>query len=134
MRRSTNVQIGSGFLQIQNRARQLLLRLQREVRVREAELRRLREEESKIAILAGQRSVAANKSARSPSAKSGGRVNWRVVLQKLPPQFKAADIRAVPGLRDKRPSDVSAAITRWIDAKMVKRKTRGLYLRVSAKK
>ena len=35
--------------------------------------------------------------------------------------------------KDKRPSEVFAAITRWIDAKMVKRKSRGVYERVNGK-
>jgi hypothetical protein len=33
-------------------------------------------------------------------------------------------------MKDKRSSEVFAAIARWIDAKMVKRKKRGLYERV----
>ena len=45
-------------------------------------------------------------------------------------QFKASHIRAVPMTKDKRPSEVFAAIARWIDAKMVKRKERGLYERI----
>ncbi len=48
-------------------------------------------------------------------------------------QFKASHIRAVPMTKDKRPSEVFAAITRWIDAKMVKRKSRGVYERVNGK-
>jgi hypothetical protein len=73
--------------------------------------------------------------ARGPRAASGGggggggggRINWRSVLAQLPKQFKASNVRQVRGLKDKRPSEIFAAITRWIEAGLAKRKTRGLY-------
>jgi len=58
------------------------------------------------------------------------RINWTEVLNKLPKQFKASDIRAVRGLRDKRSSEIFAAITRWIDGGAVKRRDRGMYERL----
>jgi hypothetical protein len=58
-----------------------------------------------------------------------GRINWRTVLGQLPKQFKASDIRKLRGLKDKRPSEIFAAITRWIEASLVKRKARGQYER-----
>ena len=73
---------------------------------------------------------------RAPSAGAaapsvgGGRINWRTVLQQMPKQFKASDVRGVRGLKGKRPSEIFAAITRWIDAGMAKRKARGVYERV----
>ena len=39
-------------------------------------------------------------------------------------------MRSVRGLKDKRPSEIFAAITRWIDAGNVKRRGRGTYERV----
>ncbi len=60
---------------------------------------------------------------------SGKRINWGAVLRQLPKQFKASNIRQVRGLKDKRPSEIFAAITRWIEAGSVKRKARGLYER-----
>ncbi|HUY38213.1 MAG TPA: hypothetical protein VMV13_05250 [Candidatus Binataceae bacterium] len=60
----------------------------------------------------------------------GGRINWREILSQLPKQFKASDVRGVRGLKGKRPSEIFAAITRWIDGGMAKRKARGLYERV----
>jgi hypothetical protein len=54
-------------------------------------------------------------------------------LDKLPKEFKASHIRAVPRIKDKWPSEVFTAITRWIDAKIVKRKSRGVYERVNRK-
>jgi hypothetical protein len=35
----------------------------------------------------------------------------------------------VRGLKSKRPSEIFAAITRWIDAGLAKRKKRGIYER-----
>jgi hypothetical protein len=40
-------------------------------------------------------------------------------------------VRKVRGLKDKRSSEIFAAITRWIDAGAVKRRGRGTYERVS---
>jgi hypothetical protein len=55
------------------------------------------------------------------------------VLEQLPKQFKASQIRIVRGLKNKRSSEISAAITRWMEAGAVKRKKRGLYERVQQK-
>jgi hypothetical protein len=57
------------------------------------------------------------------------RINWGDVLDKLPKQFKASDIRSVRGLKDKRSSEIFAAITRWIEGGSVKRRDRGIYER-----
>jgi hypothetical protein len=46
---------------------------------------------------------------------------------------KVSQIRAVRGLKDKRSSEIFAAITRWMEAGSVKRKKRGLYERVQQK-
>jgi hypothetical protein len=43
-------------------------------------------------------------------------------------------VRPVSAVKHKRPSERFAAISRWIDAKMVKRKSRGIYERVNKKK
>jgi hypothetical protein len=62
--------------------------------------------------------------------KEAGRVNWQAVLERLPRQFRASQVRTVRGLKNKRPSEIFAAITRWTEAGSVKRKERGLYERV----
>jgi hypothetical protein len=49
-------------------------------------------------------------------------------LEQLPRQFKASDIRQVRGIKDKRSSELFAAITRWIEAGSVKKKARGAYV------
>ncbi len=133
MLRSTARQVSSALHQIQGKARQVLRRLDQEIRAKEAELRRLRDDRVKLVAFAGQRSAAVSRSNRSASGRLGDRINWRAVLDKLPKEFKASHIRAVPRIKDKWPSEVFAAITRWIDAKIVKRKSRGVYERVNRK-
>lgn len=122
---------GSAFDQLQQQARNLLSTLRREIRAKEAELERLRNDEARLGTVTG-RIPAAGRAARvQRGGASGGRINWRNVLEQLPKQFKASDVRGVRGLREKRPSEIFAAVTRWIDAGMVKRKARGVYERAS---
>ncbi|MGH8011017.1 MAG: hypothetical protein ACREDR_48080 [Blastocatellia bacterium] len=117
----------SAFRQVQQQARTLLMNLHKEIRAKEAELRRLKEEESSLVQLTGR--VA--RGAGEDGASRSGRIDWRAVLNQLPKQFNASNIRSVRGLKAKRPSEIFAAITRWIDAGMVKRKSRGVYERVA---
>lgn len=123
---------GSAFRQVQQQARSLLIQLRKEIRDREAELARLKDEEETLDRLTGERGAGQVRVAagRRTSAGGAGRINWRNVLKQLPKQFKASNIRQVRGLKDKRPSEIFAAITRWIEAGLVKRKARGIYERV----
>ncbi len=124
--------VASAFRQVQDQARSLLSNLRKEIRAKEAELERLKNEEVSLSRLTGsapaQGAVAGRVSRRGGAGR--GRIDWRVILEQLPKQFKAAQIREIRGLKEKRPSEIFAAITRWIDAGMVKRKDRGLYERV----
>jgi hypothetical protein len=127
----TNTGGSSAFTQVQAQARELLAKLRSDIRAKDGELRRLRQEEGKLAALTGQPGMAAaNGSVGTGRRGARARINWGDVLSKLPKQFKASDIRAVRGLRDKRSSEIFAAITRWIDGGMVKRRDRGMYERV----
>jgi hypothetical protein len=131
-RRRSDGGVGSAFNQLQKQARTYLMTLRKEIRAKEAELERLKQDESRLGSLTGR--VSANAGAgRAPRAQrtGGGRINWRTVLGQLPKQFKASDVRGVRGLKNKRPSEIFAAVTRWIEAGMVKRKARGLYERAS---
>jgi len=106
----------------------LLGNLRTQVRNKENELARLKEEETRLSqLLGGSAKVAA---APASGGAGRGRINWGVVLKQMPKQFKASDVRKVRGLKHKRPSEIFAAITRWIDAGTAKRKTRGSYERV----
>jgi len=105
--------------------------LRKEILAKETELRRLKEEESRLSLLIGrQASSASAKSLSERTTIRGGRVNWRAVLEQLPRQFKAADVRLVRGLKGKRPSEVFAAITRWIEMGSARRKARGVYEKI----
>ena len=120
----------SAFTQVQTQARELLAKLRTDIRTKDAELRRLRQEESKLAALTGQASMTTIDGGMGVGRGARTRINWGDILAKLPKQFKASDIRAVRGLRDKRSSEIFAAITRWIEGGMVKRRDRGMYERL----
>jgi hypothetical protein len=126
--------VTSAFERIQRQAQSLLSGLQTQIRAKENELRRLLEQETHLSGLLGGAKKGKRKG-RKPAAPrptgggGGGRINWREVLNQLPKQFKASDIRKVRGLQNKRPSEIFAAITRWIDGGMAKRKSRGIYER-----
>jgi hypothetical protein len=131
MPRSTKSGSGSAFGQFQQQARGLLATLRKEIRIKEAELERLKEDESRLGMVTGRVSAAGRTARAARGARSGGRINWRTVLEQLPKQFKASDVRGVRGLKEKRPSEIFAAVTRWINTGAVKRKSRGLYERAS---
>jgi hypothetical protein len=122
----------SAIRQVQRQAGSVLGKLRKDIRTLEIELARLKRDEESLGRLAG-RGGAGGGAARGPRAAAagggggGGRINWRNVLAQLPKQFKASNVRQLRGLKDKRPSEIFAAITRWIDAGLAKRKTRGLY-------
>jgi hypothetical protein len=122
-------QVPSTLQQIQKQARELVAGLHNEIRAIETDLRRLKDEESQLARLAGRGDevrAAPNGTARS----GGGRVKWGTVLEQMPQQFKAADVGKVRSVKGKRSSEIFAGISRWVEAGAVKRKKRGLYERV----
>jgi len=132
-RRSNSEASTSAFRRVQQQARSLVVSLRKEIRAKEAELKRLKLEESSLGRLTGRVAGVVSASAgAAPRGRriGGGRIDWSAVLSQLPKQFKASHIRAVRGLKSKRPSEIFAAITRWIEAGTVKRKARGAYERV----
>ena len=116
----------SAFQQVQQQARTLLLNLRKDIRAKESVLSKLKQEEARLGSLIGN----GGRGTKAVSGGPRGRVNWRTVLSALPKQFKASDVRDVRGLKGKRPSEIFAAITRWIEAGAAKRKARGVYERV----
>ncbi len=130
MPRSAKTQSTSAFGQFRKRAHELLVNLRSEISSKQAVLRRLEEEESKLSALIGPRGTYRAK----PTARGGSggtaRINWRTVLEQLPKQFRASNVRTVRGLKNKQPSEIFAAISRWTESGAVKRKDRGLYERV----
>jgi hypothetical protein len=131
--RTTSTQITSAFSRMQKQARELVVGVRRELRSKEADLRRLKKEESQLSTITGQRGTEEAKLASGGSAGATARIHWGTVLEQLPKQFKASQIRTVRGLKNKRSSEIFAAITRWMEAGAVKRKKRGLYKRVQQK-
>ena len=125
-RKNSSGGAASAFQQVQRQARTLLLNLRKEIRLKESVLSKLKQEEARLGSLIG----GGSRSAKAISSGPRGRVNWRAVLSALPKQFKASDVRDVRGLKGKRPSEIFAAITRWIDAGSAKRKARGVYEKV----
>jgi hypothetical protein len=132
-RRKGSASTVSAIRQVRRQAGTVLAKLRKDIRAMEAELARLKHDEDLWERLAG-RGSARGAVARAPRAASaggggggGGRINWRSVLAQLPKQFKASNVRQIRGLKDKRPSEIFAAITRWIEAGLAKRKTRGVY-------
>lgn len=125
-RKKTSRGGASAFQQVQRQARTLLVNLRKDIRLKESILSKLKQEEARLGSLIGGRRGAS----KAVSSGPRGRVNWRIVLSALPKQFKAADVREVRGLKGKRPSEIFAAITRWIDAGAARRKARGVYERV----
>jgi len=127
----TGREMTSRLGQVQKQAQQLLTNLRKEIRSKEDELRRLKEEDAKLSGFAGV-SVNGGRGAATSraTASTGARVNWSTVLEQLPSQFKAADIRKLREIANKRSSEIFAAITQWIEAKSVRRKERGVYERV----
>ena len=118
----------SAFRQFQRRAHAALTDLRREISSRETELRELRDEEMRLARLAGRVALP------TPSARhsaGSGRVNWRQVLVKLPKEFGISDLRKIGALRNKQSSEIYNGISRWTDGGLVKRKERGVYQRLS---
>jgi cell shape-determining protein MreC len=123
--------VTSAFERIQRQARTVLGGLRGQIRAKENELQRLKQEEARLSNLLGS-GGSARRTATTAAPVSGagrGRINWREVLKQMPKQFKASDVRRVRGLKAKRPSEIFAAITRWIDAGLAKRKKRGIYER-----
>jgi hypothetical protein len=133
MPRTTSAQITSAFSRLQKQARELLVGVRREIRSKEADLRRLKKEESQLSTITGQRGTDGAKPASGGAAAATARINWGMVLEQLPKQFKTSQVRSVRGLKNKRSSEIFAAITRWMETGSVKRKKRGLYERVQQK-
>ena len=125
-RKKNPLRLASGLRSVQLQARALLAKLRKGIRDKEAELKRLKDHESGLGRLAGG-AGAPRRSARRRAGGGRARVDWSIVLARLPKQFGAADVRGVRGLKNKRPSEIFAAITRWIEAGTVKRKARGAY-------
>jgi len=121
----------SAYDRLRQQAIAALNKLRKDIHTVESEFSSLRQQEEQLGSIIGEtggaRSAGSNGAA---TPRRGGRMDWRAVLEKLPKRFKASDVRKVRGLANKRSGEIFAAVTRWIDTGMVKRKERGVYERV----
>ena len=133
MPRATRTGFAAELAQLRRQAGRLLAKVRSEIRSVEIELARLKESISSLLTLAGpQRRGSERKAGRRTGRPS--RINWKKVLEQMPERFKAGDVRKVRAVQNKRPSEIFAGITRWIEAGGVKRKERGLYEKVKPRK
>jgi hypothetical protein len=116
----------SAYEHVRRQAVNALGKLRKDIRTTESQLSTLRKQEEQLASITG---MVKGGHSTNGAAAPGGRMNWRVVLGKLPKRFKASDVRGVRGMAQKRSGEIFAAITRWIDSGLVKRKERGVYER-----
>jgi hypothetical protein len=116
MPRTSRVRTTSAIEEVQKQIRQLLSNLGSQIRSTEADLRRLKKTELTLSDLAGMQRTSRGGRVTTRRVGDGARINWGSVLKEMPRQFEASDIRKVRGLKDKRPSDLFAAITRWTQA------------------
>ena len=75
MPRTTSTQVTSAFSRVRKQVRELLVGVRREIRFKEADLRRLKKEESQLSAIAGQRGTQEAKSASGGSAGATARIN-----------------------------------------------------------
>jgi len=136
MPRKAQSALTSQLHRIQALAQKVVGKLSKEIRSKEAELARVKDEFAKLIGFAGRRKASPAMRRERKARSSGGpsrnrrRINWSAVLSKLPKQFQTSDIRTVWGLKDKPSADLFAAITRWIDGGVVRKKARGVYRRL----
>ncbi len=116
----------SAYEHVRQQAIRALNRLRKDIHAVESQLTTLRKQEEQLLAMTGEVGASASDGASAP----GGRTNWRAILEKLPKRFKASDVRGLRGLAHKRSGEIFAAVTRWIDSGVVKRKERGVYERV----
>jgi hypothetical protein len=80
MPRTTSTQITSALSRVRKQARELLVGVRREIRSKEADLRRLKKEESQLSAITGQRGTEACAGSRTSGLlKSSQRllVGWK---------------------------------------------------------
>ncbi len=128
------------FANVRKQAQRALDAVLTEIRRREAELGRLiAQAEQWSAAITGTKPAAARKPPRRKQTKTGARkarrtggkrISWDDVLGGLPAKFAVNDIMKRPGVKARGRAQVYPAITRWMDAKKVKRVGKGKYQKV----
>ena len=134
MARATGFRTSADVAQLRKRSRKLLVKLRQDIRTAENQLASLKKEGAMLANLTGVRTTMASRRPVGSRPGRKSRIDWTKVLEQMPSQFKAGDVRKVRGLQNKRATEIFAAITRWIDSGSVKRKKRGVYERAQPRK
>jgi hypothetical protein len=133
MPRATRVRFAAEFAQLRKQAGRLLAKVRSEIRSVETELAHLQGSTAGLLTLAGPRQRDRERKAVRRTV-GPSRISWTKVLEQVPQRFKAGDVRKVRVVQNKRPSEIFAGITRWIEAGSVKRKERGVYEKVRPRK
>lgn len=130
------------FATVRKQAQRALDEVLKEIRHREAELQGLAEEAEqwRVAISgtsptpgkgarrsATRRKKAASKRGTTKKRSVGKRLNWEVVLKGLPKTFSVDDVMKRPGVKARGRAQVYPSLTRWMDAKRIKRVGKGKY-------
>lgn len=125
------------FANVRKQAQRALDAVHAEIRRREADLQKLvAQAEQWQAAITGTKPTPGNgrprkKATTKPASakkKSGGkRVSWDGVLKGLPKTFSVDDVMKRPGVKAKGRAQVYPSLTRWMDAKKIKRVGKGKY-------
>ena len=124
--------VSSAFRQVQQQARSLMVNLHKEIRAKEIELRRLKEEEARLVSLIGQSSKSSNRgrASKKPGPSRSGRVIGAKCSNNFPrnsrllmfARFAAsrASVHRRSSLRSRDEIDLGAA----------RRRSRGMYEKI----
>ncbi len=127
---------------LESQGRRVLAIIQQEIRDLEGQLDDLREQATRWASALEKRTrpsttrssakkTASRKkktAAKKPSRPtSGKRTNWDDVVNGLPKTFTIDDVMKRPGVKARGRAQVYPALTRWTDAKKIKRVGKGKY-------
>jgi hypothetical protein len=137
------------FTQARRQAEKALTLLKEEIQKTEAELKELLSQASawRAALAgagnsnrrgqgrprrrgAGKRRTGGRATARPSAARGarrGNRIDWESVLSSVPSKFGVEDVIKHPGAKSKGRAQIYPALSRWLDAKKIKRIEKGRY-------
>ncbi len=128
------------FARVRRQAEKALALLNAEIHRTEVELRKLLQQAQVWREAIGGvgprttrgrgRRAAAAPATRGRRAAGGKRVDWDQVLAAVPDKFGVDDILKHPGARAKGRAQAYPALTRWVQAKKIKKIDKGRYQKV----
>src|SRR5689334_4456048 len=108
MARATGFRTSADVAQLRKRSRKLLVKLRQDIRTAENQLASLKKEGAMLANLTGVRTTMASRRPVGSRPGRKSRIDWTKVLEQMPSQFKAGDVRKVRGLQNKRATEIFA--------------------------